>query len=279
MALGASIWGFLLLAYGAKWVFNKPEAMAEIRHPVQCCFVSLVPACTTLMGLVVAPYARELAVGLWIIGTVGQLGFVMFRAAGLWRGDLDINFVTPILYLPTVAANLISSIVAGALGLISWGYLFLGMGFFSWIAIESVLLMRLWIAPPLSLPLRPSLGIHMAPPVVASVAYLSNTFGKPDLFVVGMWGYGLLQLLYLVRLLPWVRQQEFSASYWGYSFGATAVTVAGIQMAIRDPHSAMALLSIPLFLFSNGVILLLLTGTLIRIVQGRLLPRPLTHTT
>ncbi|WP_414604407.1 dicarboxylate transporter/tellurite-resistance protein TehA [Stenotrophomonas sp. AR029] len=276
MAFGAMVWALLVILYGMKWLLDAEEALAEISHPIQCCFVSLVPATTTLMGLVVFPYLPTAALVLWVMGTAGQLAFVTWRAAGLWRGGMNLESVTPVLYLPAVAANLISSIVAGVLGLTDWGKLFLGMGVLSWLAIESVLLLRLWIASPLPPGLRPTLGIQTAPPVVAAVAYLSNAPVPEDFIVSGLWGYGLLQLLFALRLLPWVLQQPFGANYWGYSFGATAISVAALQMALRAPDGIAQTVALPIFVFSNLTIALLLSGTLVRLWQRRLLPPHLT---
>ncbi|HEY5849617.1 MAG TPA: dicarboxylate transporter/tellurite-resistance protein TehA, partial [Lysobacter sp.] len=183
-----------------------------------------------------------------------------------------------IIFLPSVAANLISSIVAGVLGLSSWGLLFFGMGFFSWVVIESVIVVRLWTAPPLAPPLRPALGIHMAPPVVATVAYLANTSGPPGAFVQAMWGYGLFQLIMLARLLPWVGEQPFSASYWGYSFGVTAISTGALQISMRNGSDAIANLAPLVFVLTNVAIATLVVGTLIRLCQGRLVPPALTGT-
>ncbi|HEY5851088.1 MAG TPA: dicarboxylate transporter/tellurite-resistance protein TehA, partial [Lysobacter sp.] len=142
MVAGALVWTVLAIAYGLKWVFQREEALAELRHPIQCCFISLVPATATLMALVLAPHHRGGATGLWLAGTVGQVAFAAYRSGGLWRGRMNLDAVTPIIFLPSVAANLISSIVAGVLGLSSWGLLFFGMGFFSWVVIESVIVVR-----------------------------------------------------------------------------------------------------------------------------------------
>jgi len=276
MIAGAAVWTILAIAYGLKWLLHREEALAELRHPIQCCFISLVPATTTLMGLVLAPHHRGGALGLWLTGTLCQVAFAAYRSGGLWRGGMDLEAVTPIVFLPSVAANLISSIVAGVLGLQSWGLLFFGMGFFSWVVIESAIVVRLWTAPPLLPPLRPALGIHMAPPVVATVAYLANTSGPPDAFVQAMWGYGLLQLIMLARLLPWVGEQAFSASYWGYSFGVTAISTGALQIAAREGGGAIANLASVVFVLSNVAIAVLVVGTLTRLFQRRLVPPPLT---
>src|SRR3982074_314928 len=94
------------------------------------------------------------------------------------------------------------------------GPLACGGGLFSWLAIESVLLHRLYTATSLTAPLRPTLGIQLAPPAVGAVAYLSVNGGNPDLIAHALIGYALMQLIIMLRLLPWITQQSFAASYW-----------------------------------------------------------------
>ncbi len=69
-------------------------------------------------------------------------------------------------------------------------------------------------AEKIGLSLRPTLGIQLAPPVVGCVAYLGITSGQPDTSA-----QILLQALILLRLLPWLCQQPFAASYWTFTFG------------------------------------------------------------
>jgi tellurite resistance protein len=101
-------------------------------------------------------------------------------------------------------------------------------------------------------------GIQLAPPVVGAVAYLAINGGVPDMVAHIMVGYGLMMALLLLRLLPWIMEQPFSVSYWGFTFGATAL--------------AIALLAPYLFAAANIVVGLIALGTLRLIVQGRLLP-------
>jgi len=74
----------------------------------------------------------------------------------------------------------------------------------SWLAIESVLVHRLYAASELLPPLRPTLGIQLAPQTVGCSAYLSITSGALDLFAQMLLGDGLFQALLLLRgrLLP-----------------------------------------------------------------------------
>jgi tellurite resistance protein len=137
---------------------------------------------------------------------------------------------------------------------------------------ESVILFRLWMGPPLNEPLRPAIGIQLAPPVVGALAYLANTQGVPDLFVQAMWGYGAFQLLMLLRLAPWITRQPFAASYWAFSFGITALSTGALQMVSRGVSGAIAVLALPAFVLANVAMLVLLLGSLWRLAQGRLLP-------
>jgi tellurite resistance protein TehA-like permease len=111
---------------------------------------------------------------------------------------------TAVLYLPTVAGSFVTAIIAAALGHADWDQVFFGSGLFSWLAIESVLVSRMLTGPELAAALRPTLGIQLAPAPVGAVAYLSVTHGPPDVFAHALLGYGLLQSLILLRLLPWI---------------------------------------------------------------------------
>jgi tellurite resistance protein len=159
-----------------------------------------------------------------------------------------------------------------ALGYGDWGQYAFGAGFFSWLAIESVLLNRLLTGPGLAEPLRPTLGIQLAPPAVGAVAYLSVTTGTPDMIVRSMLGYALLQALLLCRMLPWIRRQPFAASYWAFTFGATALSTAALRMAARGDTGPVETLAPLLFVVANLVVVVVSIGTIMLIAGGRLMP-------
>ncbi|SQC40844.1 Tellurite resistance protein TehA [Klebsiella pneumoniae] len=55
-------------------------------------------------------------------------------------------------------------------------------------------------------------GIQLAPALVACSAWLSVNGGEADTFAKLLFGYGLLQLLFMLRLMPWYLRQPFNAS-------------------------------------------------------------------
>jgi tellurite resistance protein len=272
---GATIlWGVIAFFYAGKWLFARNDAWKEFDHPVQCCFVGLTGVATLLIAVAVLPYSSTASWILAVCGGVIQIGFALYRTGSLLQGSRDTRDNTPILYLPLVAGNFVAAIALGALGQSSWGVLFFGGGLLAWLALESVILHRLYTAEPVALPFRPSLGIQLAPPAVGAVAWLGVNGGSLDLFAQVLVGYAILQLLIAVRLLPWIFKQPFATSYWSFGFGVTALPLATLILTKRGVGGAVAHLAIPLFVLANLVIATLIVWTLYLALRGKLLSHP-----
>jgi tellurite resistance protein len=274
MLLGAAIWLLLMACTAAKWLLAPQVARAELDHPVQCCFVGLIGVATMLVAGAVLPYARLPAECLYGAGAAFTYGFLIWRTGLLWQGGRAPETTTAVLYLPAVAGSYVTGTVAAALGWSGFGQMAFGAGLFSWFAIESVLLARLLTAQPLALALRPTLGIQMAPPAVGAVCYLAVSGTAPDLLARCLFGYALLQALYLVRLSPWIAEQPFGAGYWAFSFGATALASTAVILAGRGETGLIADLAPILLVLVTAFILALLLGSVGLLLQGRLVPVP-----
>lgn len=272
LLLATLVWLTLLTLYTAKWIYARAHAVTELGHPVQCCFVGLIGVTTMLIAAAALPYSRDVANVLLVLGALYTLAFAVWRTGGLWQGGRDTAHTTAVLYLPTVAGSFVTAAVSAALGYVGVGELAFGAGMFSWLAIESVLIHRLYTAEALPLAIRPTIGIQLAPPTVGALAYLNLTDGPPTMFVHAMLGYGLLQALVLLRLLPWIRAQPFSAGYWGFTFGVTALAAGPLRLIERGDTGPIAWLAPYLFLGANLVMLVMIVATLRLLVQGKLLP-------
>lgn len=210
LAFNAVVWlllvGFLVHAvvkYRA-WVCSFWE------HPARTCFFSLIPATTAQVGASLYPYAEAPALTLVTLGAVGQLYFATHRIAGTWRGGYAPEAASPVLYLPTVATNFATATAMGFVGWHDMAMLFFGAGLISWFSIEAVILSRLRTLTPLPRGERGVIGIQMAPPFVGGNAYLAANGGTVDWFFLVLTGYGILQLIFLMRLLPWALEGGFS---------------------------------------------------------------------
>ncbi len=273
MLLATLVWLVLLVFYVAKWVAARQQAVTELCHPVQCCFVGLIGVATMLIAGAALPYSHPLAMALFLSGSIYTLAFAIWRTGALWQGGRDTAHTTAVLYLPTVAGSFVTAAIASALGHADWGQLAFGAGFFSWLAIESVLIDRLFTAEPLALAVRPTIGIQLAPPTVGSLAYLSlGVTPEPNLLVHAMFGYGLLQALVLLRMLPWIRLQPFSAGYWGFTFGVTALAAVPLRLIEFGEKGPVAMLAPYLFVAANLVLVVITLATLGLLLRGRLLP-------
>lgn len=202
------------------------------------------------------------------------VGFGVWRTGGLWQGGREHTDTTPVLYLPTVAGSFVLATVAGAAGFADGAQYAFGAGLFSWLAVESVLIHCLYNATALVPPLRPTLGIQLASPTVGLLAYLAVTRGPPGILAHALLGYGLLQALVLARLWPWIRQQAFGASYWAFSFGATALATAPLRMIERGDAGLVVILAPFLFVAVNLLIAALAVATLVKLFSGDLIARP-----
>lgn len=273
VALAVMCWFLLTVAFVTRAIRFPRSVLAEMRHPVMSSFVSLFPATTMLVAIGFVPWCRAVSLALFGIGVVVQLAYSAWQSAGLWRGKHPQEATTPGLYLPTVANNFISAMACGALGFNDAGLVFLGAGVFSWLSLEPVILQRLRSAGELPSALRTSLGIQLAPALVACSAWFSVNGGQADTFAKMLFGYGLLQLLFMLRLMPWYLSQPFNASFWSFSFGVSALATTGLHLGQSSPTGFFHAIAVPLFIFTNAIIGWLLVRTLILLLQGKLLVR------
>lgn len=273
LALAATVWATLMVLYARKWLVARDAALSELRHEVQAGFVALVPLTTMLMAMAAAPHARPLAIALFLAGVAGQLALGAYSTGRLWQGGRDPATTTTVLYLPTVGVNFVAAMAAGTLGYPGWGALFFGVGALAWLSLESVILQR-HAQHPLPVPLRATLGIQLAPPVVGAMAYLSITPGPGGLLVQALFGYSLFHGLMLLRMVPWFRAQPFGPGLWAFTFGITAIANVPMTMIERGGTGPHELLALPLFVFANLFIGLLALGTVRLALQGRLLAAP-----
>ncbi|TDT59653.1 tellurite resistance protein [Enterobacter sp. AG5470] len=271
--LAIVIWAVLMTAFLVRLVRHRHTLLEEITHPLKSSFVSLAPATSMLVAIGIVPWNYPLAFALFIVAVTVQLAYSAWQTAGLWRGKHPKEATTPGLYLPTVANNFISAMACGALGFNDVGILFLGAGLFSWLSLEPAILSRMRNLDEMPPAVRTSLGIQMAPAFVACSAWLSVNGGEADVFAKLLFGYGLLQMLFMIRLLPWYSAQTFNPSFWSFSFGVASLATTAIKIGHAAPGGALYWMAFPLFIGANLVIALLMVKTFLLLIRGKLLVR------
>jgi len=274
MALAAMVWALLLVLFILKWILTWEEALSEAHHPIQCCFIGLAGVATMLIAWARFPIRGWPHQILFCIGAAFTVAFATWRTGLLWRGEREHNATTPVLYLPTVAGGFVMATVASALGYSDWGQLAFGAALFSWLAIESVLLHRLYTVATMPPALRPTLGIQLAPPTVGAVAYLSVNGGTPDLVAHALVGYGLMQAALLLGMLPWSCNTVPPVLLGLHVRHLGARHRAAADGGQRRKPAQSPFLAPYLFIAANVAIGLIALGTLRLIAQRRLLVQP-----
>ena len=175
-------------------------------------------------------------------------------------------------FLPTVGGGLISAIVAISIGERSLGQLLFGYGVISWIVLGPIVRLRLFTQPALPVPLRSTLAIEMAPPVIAGIAWFELNGGQVDLVAYFLAGYALLMAVVQVRLFPLYRRIPFGPPWWAFSFPYAAVVGYAIQWIAVEHVGGLTAWTWVLLIITTSAAVALLIRTGVALANRRFLP-------
>jgi tellurite resistance protein len=248
------VWLTVLVLYVLKWIFHRADARAELADPVFAMLASLAPVATLIAAIAIEPILHAAGLVMLCAGLAGVAAFAAWSVGGLWLGGRAQETVTPVLYMPTVGGGLVAGLACAAYGWPTAGWMFFGAGLLSWMSMESIILARLFALglPPAR---RATLGMHLAPPAVACVAWcaLEPTQGvlAPGFALLG---YGCFYALVMLRLVPWLREQPFSSAAWGYTFGVSTLPLAAMRLTEKGAVEPIPELAVLLFVAANLII-------------------------
>lgn len=264
--VASAVWILFILMYAYKLRYYFEEVRAEYHSPVRFSFIALIPITTMLVGDILYRWNPLIAEVLIWIGTIGQLLFSTLRVSELWQGGVfEQKSTHPSFYLPAVAANFTSASSLALLGYHDLGYLFFGAGMITWIFFEPVLLQHLRISS-LEPQFRATIGIVLAPAFVCVSAYLSINHGEVDTLAKILWGYGFLQLFFLLRLFPWIVEKGLNIGLWAFSFGLASMANSATAFYYGNVLQGVSIFA---FVFSNLMIGLLVLMTIYKLTKGQ----------
>jgi tellurite resistance protein len=272
LAVSAALWVALLVAQVVKAVAARERLRTELEHPVQGSLAALGPASLLLLAAGISVHFRDAAILLFWIGAAGQLAFAVYAVGRWFVAEIEPKLVTPALYVPPVAGNFLAAIAAGAVGKGDLGWLFFGAGLVAWVLLGATLLVRYLSAGELPAPLRPLLGIELAPPAAGLLAWQAIDGPAPDATSRILLGFSLFVALVLLRLAPRLRGASTPA-FWSFTFPLAALSTATLRLAAAAPESAGAALALPIFVVANAVIAVIAFRTAVALSRGELLPR------
>lgn len=264
-----AIWVATLLLYLYKCARYPQMVLQEFRHPVQSSLQALLPLSMLLAAIILARPDQ----GIWlplVLAALALHALIGYRVvAMLATGRLPENAVTPALYLPIVGGALVGGMALGTLGYQGWGALLFGTGLSGWALLEARILSRLFEGP-MPEALRPTIGVELAPPAIATLA---AAVIWPDLpghvLAVGL-GIAVSPIVGVLARLQWWGKVPFSIGFWSFSFPLAALASAIIEAVHRGGWPQEA--GIAALLAASAVIVLLALRTVALLLQGRLLP-------
>ena len=263
----------LLLLWAIKFVRHRSEVQKDFAHPVNGAMLSLLPLTVLLsvaLWLPLMPQYFEIASSVTFAALVLQ-GIIAWRVVSrVATGDMAADMVTPALFLPPVGGGLIGALALAALGSHGWAVLLFGMGLSAWALLEIRVLNRLF-AGPLPPPLRPTLGVEIAPAPVTSLVAATLWPALPaDVLLIGL-GISCGPLIAVLARWRWWSAVPFSAGFWSFSFPIAAFASVAVEAVRRGgwpPEVAYGAV-----ILASALIGYLAVRTIALLLRGRLLPR------
>jgi tellurite resistance protein len=262
----AVVWAATLTWYGRD-VVRAGRLRTELSDPVFAPFTALIGIVPMFLGVALAGRSRPAGEAVFSVGlmlTVALGGWL----AGQWLvADMKLAQWHPGYYLPTVGGGLIGAGGSAALGHHTLAMALYGYGVICWLILGAVISLRLFVSPALPPPLRPTLAILVAPPVVAGNAWFLINGGRTDALAAGLAGFAIFMVIVQLRLIPVYRRVPFGPGWWAFSFSyAAAFTLAVNWVAGSDRGAALLLAVLTLGMAALAV------PTVQRLAAGTYLP-------
>ena len=272
LAVATGLLQLLLLLWVIKFVRHRGDVQKDFAHPVHGAMLSLMSLTVLLsvaLWLPIYPKHSDIAASITFAALMLQ-GVIAWRVvARAATGDLPADMVTPALYLPPVGGGLIGALALNALGSHGWAVLLFGMGIGAWALLEARVLNRLFTGP-LPPPLRPTLGVEIAPAPVATLVAATLWPELPaDVLLIGL-GISCGPLIAVLARWRWWTNVPFSAGFWSFSFPVAAFASIIVE-AVRRGGWPMEV-AYSAVLVASAVIGYLAVRTLALLFRGRLLP-------
>ena len=264
----------LLVLWVVRLIRFRADVARDFNHPVQGAMLSLAPLSVMLAVALWSSPGSAMTAGGWgapivALALAVQAVIAVRVVSQVATGGIAGDTMTPALYLPPVGGGLIGAMALSALGHHGWAVLLFGMALGGWALLEVRVLNRLF-AGPLPPPLRPTLGVEIAPaPVATLTASILWPALPADVLLIGL-GVACGPILAVLARWRWWSGIPVSAGFWSFSFPVAAFASAITETVRRGgwpPAVAYAAA-----LIATALILFLALRTLLLLLRGRLIP-------
>jgi len=239
-ALAAAVFAVLLMAYTAKAVRHRAAVAAEFAHPVRGSFFPTITISMLLLAIPAYDASPWAGHALWATGAVLHLMLTVV-AMNRWihHPGTELAHLNPAWFIPVVG-NVLVPVLGVRLYPAEVSWFFFAVGIVLWLALLTLVLNRLFFHGPLPERLRMTLFILVAPPAIATVAWLALADVGPVAHI--LYSVALFFALLLLTNAPRFLRTRFYLSAWACSFPLAALTIASFSMAQRTGAFGYALI-------------------------------------
>lgn len=261
LALMVLAWLLILGLHVMRALRHREAALADWRNPMRCGFAGAASIGMMLTAAALTPYLPGVARGLLLLAITLHLAVGLALLGRVLRGEGSPAMLVPPLMIPLVG-NVLAPIFCVPLGLPMLGWMLFGVGMLLWLALQPLLLGRLFEAP-LPPPLRPSLAILLAPSAVGALAIAA--LGGPMPAFLALYGLAAFTFALLLTVLRHMLGAGFALGYWGFTFPLAAFTAATLKIApAAIGHAMLGLATLVIGLIALATLRLALRGALLR---------------
>ena len=257
-----------------------PNAVAaDMRHPVRHAFMATLPLSILLLaGIGISLFwhtSRLLDTVLtfaWCVGSVLEL------AATVWvverwfnrsdNGGLQWSAFTPVFFIPVIG-NVLAPLGGVTIGLEAWATAQFGVGLLLWPVLQTLLIVRMAQAGPLSERMSPTVFITVVAPSIIGLSFLQ--LDAPLSLVWGSWGIGVFFLALSLTKIKLISEQPFGLPHWGMSFPIAAFTTLTLRLSQEAGGAWLEVPASLLLAITSLLILGLTMGTWRGLRHGQLL--------
>jgi tellurite resistance protein len=272
LAAGTAVLAVLFLLWLAKALRHFDVLRREWLHPVQGPLLALLPVSTLLAVTLLAPFegdGRIVATAVVLAALAMQFAIAWEVVALLSTGRMPADLVTPALYLPIVPGGMVGGMALVAIGFPGWAGLLFGSGIGGWALLEARILHQLF-AGPLPAPIRPTIGIELAPASISTLAAATLWPQLPADALMICLGVACGPVIAVLTRWRWWTDVPFSVGFWSFSFPTAAFAAAVVEAVRRGGWPTwVAWTAVAV---ASTVIGFLALRTLWLLVRGRLLP-------
>jgi tellurite resistance protein len=227
-AVAAIAWFWTLAVHVHRGRRTDQPLSHQLTHFAQGPLAALLPISAMLLGANLHRTVPLAGVVVTSTAIAAAAAFGTWMMSFWMRGELPLESVHGGYYLPISAAGFVGALAAAQTGLDWLAVGSFAVGIFFWLVISAFFFLRLALRPTMPAPLVPTLAIMVAPPAVASAAWLTISGGRPDEVFDGLTAMTAFMMFVQVTLLPRYRALPFSLTFWSFTFPAASVTALAI---------------------------------------------------